>query len=136
MLKRKLTSKDKLNVKLPPYNSNHNAWRRLINKNVKKEAKSKGFGCRIKDYLELNVCFYFFDNKKDIIDIDNRLKDVMDALQGYYGGFGKKHENKKRFIDNDNQIYRVTVEKRRLSSKQPENLGGHLFISKYKGHSK
>ena len=41
-------------------------------------------------------------------DVDNQLKDVLDALQGRMGG---KSRIAKSLIDNDSQIIAVTISK-------------------------
>ena len=64
------------------------------------------------------------------MDIDNRLKDIMDSLQGHVGGTGKKQRLLKPIIQNDSQIYRVIIEKG-LPPRQSHGLG-HLIIRKYK----
>ena len=82
------------------------------------------------DKLELIVRLYFDETKLSSIDIDNRLKDIMDALQGHVGGTGKKQRLLKPIIPNDSQIYRVKAEKS-LPPSQSHGLG-HLIIRKYK----
>lgn len=62
-------------------------------------------------------------------DVDNRLKDIMDALQGRAGG-PKKFRNHSPIIPNDKQIYRVIIEKA-FPPKQSQGLG-HLVIKRYK----
>lgn len=62
-------------------------------------------------------------------DVDNRLKDIMDALQGRAGG-SKKIRRWTPIIPNDKQIYRVTIEKA-LPPKQSKGLG-HLVIIRHK----
>lgn len=62
-------------------------------------------------------------------DVDNRLKDIMDALQGRTGG-SKKIRILSPIIPNDKQIYQVTVEKT-SPPKQSKGMG-HLVITKYK----
>jgi hypothetical protein len=61
-------------------------------------------------------------------DVDNRLKDIMDALQGRAGG-SKKIRRCPPIIPNDNQIYRVTVAKA-LPPKQSKGWG-HLVITRH-----
>ena len=85
---------------------------------------------RAEDKLELIIRLYFDKNKLQFIDIDNRLKDIMDALQGHMGGTGKKQRQLKPIIPNDSQIYRVKAEKS-LPPSQSHGLG-HLIIRKYK----
>jgi hypothetical protein len=61
-------------------------------------------------------------------DVDNRLKDIMDALQGRAGG-SKKLRAYSPIIPNDKQIFRVIIEK---SLPPPQSKGlGHLIITKY-----
>ena len=62
-------------------------------------------------------------------DVDNKLKDIMDALQGRAGG-SKKIRRSPPIIPNDKQIYRVTIEKA-LPPKQSKGLG-HLVITRHK----
>ncbi len=84
-----------------------------------------------REKLEVRVRLYLNEPKLHMSDVDNRLKDVMDALQGQIGGAGKKRRRVKRIIPNDSQIYRVTVEKA-LPPKQSHDLG-HLTIKRYNG---
>ena len=93
--------------------------------------QDKGIHYTPKDKLEIYLRLYFNEPKLHMSDVDNRLKDVMDALQGQIGGAGKKRRNTKRVIRNDSQIYRVTVEKA-LPPNQSHDLG-HLTIKKYRG---
>lgn len=68
-------------------------------------------------------------DKIDWHDVDNRLKDIMDALQGKAGG-PKEKRTLKPIVPNDSQVYKVTIEKR---TPPPQSLGfGHLIIKKYK----
>ncbi len=51
-------------------------------------------------------------NARPFGDIDNRLKDILDALQGFFhGGKGWKQKRPKPIITNDSQIYQVVAEK-------------------------
>ena len=127
MAKRQL----KLHVRLPKYQYPRNAWRRETRTAVRTKMKEKGVRYTSKDKLEIYLRLYFREPDVSKIDVDNRLKDVMDALQGQIGGAGKKRRNAKRVIRNDSQIYRVTVEKG-LPPKQNHDLG-HLTIRRYQG---
>jgi len=82
------------------------------------------------DKLELIIRLYFDKIKLPFVDTDNRLKDIMDALQGHVGGGVKKARLLKPIIPNDSQIYRVIAEKC-LPPKQSHGLR-HLMIAKYK----
>jgi len=83
------------------------------------------------DRLEIYVRLYFDTRKLSLMDVDNRLKDVMDALQGHIGGGRKKRRMAHAIIPNDSQIYRVTVDKG-LPPGQSHGMG-HLIIRKYRG---
>jgi Holliday junction resolvase RusA-like endonuclease len=85
------------------------------------------------DKLELIIRLYFDKTKLQFVDIDNRVKDIMDALQGHVGGTGKKQRLLKPIIPNDSQIYRVIAEKG-LPPKQSHGLG-HLVIRRYRGQA-
>jgi Holliday junction resolvase RusA-like endonuclease len=123
----------KLHVRLPEYQLPRNSWRREIHKAVIKKMKETNVCYTDKDKLEVIVRLYFCDTRLLSMDIDNRLKDIMDALQGHVGGTGKKQRLLKPIIPNDSQIYRVTAEKS-YPPKQSHGIG-HLIIKKYKGPS-
>jgi len=78
--------------------------------------------------LELRITLYLAEPHIRFHDVDNRLKDIMDSLQGRMGG-SKKEQLFKRLIPNDRQIYKVTIEKRQPPI-QSHGLG-HLEIKKY-----
>lgn len=81
------------------------------------------------DRLELVITLYIPKDKIGWHDVDNRLKDIMDALQGRAGGSKAKH-SLPAIISNDHQIHRVIIEKR---TPPPQSLGmGHLIIRKHK----
>ena len=79
--------------------------------------------------LELHITLYLAEPHIRFHDVDNRLKDIMDSLQGRMGG-SKKKQLFERLIPNDRQIYKVTIEKKR-QPRQSHGLG-HLQIRKYK----
>lgn len=62
----------------------------------------------------------------EIHDVDNRLKDILDALQGRMGG-SKAVRMFAPIILNDRQVYRVVVSK---SSPPGQSHGlGHVAVS-------
>ncbi len=120
-----------LHVRLPKYHNPRNAWRREIRTAVRDRMKETNVRYTPKDKLEIYLRLYFREPDLSRIDVDNRLKDVMDALQGQIGGAGTKRSRPKKILPNDSQIHRVTVEKA-LPPKQSHELG-HLTIRKYRG---
>lgn len=125
MAKRKF----KLSVRIPEYQSPRNSWRQILHTIISSAASRAGISYRPSDKLELRVKRYMNSTALSFHDIDNRLKDIMDALQGRAGG-SKKLRLLHPIIPNDKQIYRVTFEKA-LPQKQSKVLG-HLLITKHK----
>jgi Holliday junction resolvase RusA-like endonuclease len=99
-----------IEVILPPYAPPKNAWRDRIHAVVASEMTSKGVSYRATEQLAVEVCFFMNDGMLGFHDIDNRLKDVFDALQGRAGG-AKSVRRLQALIPNDKQVYRATVEK-------------------------
>jgi hypothetical protein len=119
-----------LRVRIPPYRSPRNEWRRAINAAIVKSAQAHAVTYRADDKFELVIIIYIATNKIGWHDVDNRLKDIMDALQGRAGSSKTKH-TLPVIIPNDSNIYKVTIEKR---TPPPQSLCmGHLIIKKYKG---
>jgi len=101
-----------IKIRLPKYNpaEQRRRWREAIYKEVRREMGAVKYIA--KDKLELNVRLYLPQRKLKFNDIDNRLKDILDALQGFFhGGKGWKRKRPKPIIANDSQIYRVVAEK-------------------------
>ncbi len=126
MAKRKF----KLSVRIPEYQSPRNSWRQTLHSIIYSAANKLGISYQPSDRLELQVKLYMDNAALSFHDIDNRLKDIMDALQGRAGG-SKKIKLLTPIIPNDKQIFRVTIEKA-LSPKQSKGFG-HLMITKHKG---
>jgi hypothetical protein len=91
--------------------------------------KDKGIEYTTDQKLELLITLYLEEPHIRFHDVDNRLKDIMDSLQGRMGG-SKKEQLFERLIPNDSQIYKVTIRKKRPPI-QSHGLG-HLEIRKYR----
>jgi hypothetical protein len=77
------------------------------------------------------VLLYLKKGKRhDIHDVDNRLKDILDALQGRFGG-SKTIKSKSRLIQNDRQVCRVVIEKQKIPKSLGDDAGGRLRIRPY-----
>lgn len=118
-----------LRVRIPPYLRPRNAWRESIHAEVMIVANSRGVTYLPEDKLELIITLYLDETALKFHDIDNRLKDIMDALQGRAGG-SKSERHLSPIIPNDNQIFKVTIEKM-LPPWQSHGMG-HLVIRKYR----
>jgi len=113
-------------VQIPPYVSPHLKWRGLVRDVVQAAQREKGIVYGPSDHLELRIRLYLEGGALEIHDVDNRLKDLMDALQGRMGG-SKKIKPLSPVIKNDRQVWRVVIEKSEVPRKIP-GLGGHLTV--------
>ena len=118
-----------LNLRIPPYSSPRNIWRKKIHELATKEAVDCCITYSKKDRLQIEVRIYLDEPALSKHDVDNRLKDIMDALQGRAGG-PKKKRILEPIIPNDSQVYRVSIEKT-IAPKQSKGYG-HVKVSKYR----
>jgi len=118
-------------VRLPLFRTPESEWRKDIHNAVSEVLLKKHVHYTKEDYLEVWISLYFDESKIRFVDVDNRTKHILDALQGLTRGYGKKTRTLKPIIPNDNQVYRIIVEKN-VAPKQ-SNGKGHLIIRKYKG---
>jgi Holliday junction resolvase RusA-like endonuclease len=100
----------KLSVRIPNFQTDARAWRRAIHAAISDVQKRGDVHYTNTDKLQVEICFFLRNPKLTILDLDNRVKDVCDALQGFIYDKGKG--GLKPIIPNDNQIYRLIVEKR------------------------
>jgi Holliday junction resolvase RusA-like endonuclease len=75
-----------LRMRIPPYQHPRNKWRRSIITEVEQAAAAQAITYQPEDQLELIVTLYMTTDESAWHDVDNRLKDIMDALQGRAGG--------------------------------------------------
>lgn len=116
-----------ISVRLPLWVTPRNAWRRRIVAAIE-QARTERRVYQIEGQVELLIRLYVRETKKAVHDVDNRLKDIMDALQGRLGG-SKARRRKWRLIDNDSQVCRVEIVKM-PPPKQSHGLG-HLVIRRF-----
>ena len=126
MAKRKL----KLHFRIPRYVAPRNHWRLLIYKAARTEIEARHVVYKPDDRLAVSFLLYLDGSALNIHDVDNRLKDVLDALQGRMGG-PKSVRQYEPLIPNDKQISTVTVRKT-LPPPQSHGLG-HVTISRCAG---
>ena len=129
-----------LKIRIPEFKGPRTNWRRAIHEAVLKERRKRKIKFKPSDRIEVTLSIYFNNERSaQIHDIDNRLKDCMDALQGRVGGTKtKKTRALKPIIPNDHQIWRAVVEKalapkQALDRKSGTNKG-HLTIRKFTKH--
>jgi hypothetical protein len=106
-------------------------WRKRLLTAVRAAKRAREIVYDESDHLALNIRLYLVGRNLDRVDVDNRLKNVMDALQGQIGGGGKKLKKPRNpIIKNDRQVWRVTIEKVKRPPKLKRSAGGHLTISR------
>jgi hypothetical protein len=79
-----------LKVRIPNFMTDSREWRRAINKAIVEAQRQGTIEYAPDDKLEVEVRFHLSGRKLTILDLDNRLKDVFDALQGFIGDKGKR----------------------------------------------
>lgn len=115
--------------RLPPYRAPRTAWRLAIHAAASQAAQTAGIKYGRDDRLELEVRLFFAGSALAWHDVDNRLKDVLDALQGRAGG-AKSVRRLSAVIPNDSQVYRVTVVK---GPPPKQSLGmGHAVVRRHR----
>ena len=119
-------------IALPAWQTPRNAWREGIHAAAAERLAAVGARYGIDDRLALHVCLYMNESMAAFHDIDNRLKDVLDALQGRAGG-SKAVRRLAALIPNDNQVVRAVVEKVRPPA--GDTSGGWFTVSVVSGES-
>ena len=115
----------RVGFRIPEYFPPRLAWRRLVLEEARKAVKRARVVYSPSERLQVHVRLYFHDPALDLHDLDNRAKDVLDALQGRLGG-SKRARPRNPVIPNDRQIWRLIVEKS-APPKQSHNLG-HVTV--------
>ncbi len=119
----------KLSIRIPPYKAPQNAWQKALHDTISACQKKSPVLYRSTDALELEIKLFIKGPRLFVHDVDNRLKDIMDALQGRASG-PKSKRVLKPVISNDRQIHRVIIEK--LPPPWQSGGLGHLTIRKYR----
>jgi Holliday junction resolvase RusA-like endonuclease len=127
-----------IRTSLPTYQKDRQQWRKQILANVREAAARRGLEYHDDDLLDVEVLLYLTRGKRhDIHDVDNRLKDILDALQGRFRRYDPKRD--RRLIANDNKICRAVIEKRatpKVFKNKTKDTGGRLTIRAYKRKAK
>jgi len=121
-----------ISAPIPPYRRPRSKWRRDIWANVIAAADEAGVRYEPKDSYEVVVLLYWSTTKRHAIhDVDNRLKDILDALQGRFGS----SRSSRRLIENDNRVCRVVMEKQMLPKLlRRHESGGKIMLRPYRRH--
>jgi Holliday junction resolvase RusA-like endonuclease len=111
-----------ISIELPKYGSDARVWKEQIQAKARAALADAGFMYSIKDRLEVEMTF-FMRGGLARRDVDNSVKQVLDALKGAKGIF-----------PDDNQVYRIIAEKRRLPKDRPKTDGGRLMVRLHEEH--
>jgi hypothetical protein len=119
-------------VVLPGYEHNRGQWRRKIHGAALRAAEKAGVTYDRDDAFEVIVLLYLKKGKRlSMHDVDNRLKDILDALQGRFG----RSKSSRSLIEDDRHVCRVLIEKQKIPKLYGgKNVGGRLKIRPYRRH--
>jgi hypothetical protein len=113
---------------LPAYARPRNEWRRRVHAAVLDAQTRRGVGYRETDRLEVRIGLRLDGRPLDVHDIDERVKDVLDALEGRIGG--PRSRRRIAPIVGADQILRIVLEKAGRAGRG-RSLG-ELAISRYR----
>jgi len=122
----------KLSVRIPNFMTDARDWRRAIHAAIVEAQDQSNVRYSGTDKLEVEIRFHLRNPKLTILDLDNRLKAILDALQGFIGEKGKSGALRP-IIPNDSQIYRLIAEKR-LAPKVNRDALSTIVIRRYDRH--
>lgn len=124
MAKRRFT----ISATLPAYAPPRNEWRRRVHAAVLEAQTFRGVGYRESDRLELRISLYLGQRALDVHETDERVKDIVDALEGRIAG--RRSRRRIAPIVVSGQILRVIIEKdARVPRGRPL---GQLTVSRYR----
>lgn len=116
----------RLRMILPQYATTAAEWKRSIHAAAMTATADQGVRFLDGEPLEVDIILYMRGGLARR-DVDNRVKHVLDALQGR---LGKGCKVPGLFRD-DNQVFRIVAEKRRLPEDLPKSHGGWLTVTPF-----
>jgi hypothetical protein len=117
-----------ISATLPPYAPPRNEWRRRVHAAVLEAQTGRGVGYRESDQLELRVSIFLGARSLDVHEVDERVKDIVDSLDGRIAG--RRSRRRIAPIVSGGQIRRVILERdQRTLRGRPF---GVLTISRYR----
>jgi Holliday junction resolvase RusA-like endonuclease len=120
-------AKQKLKFRLPEYVNPRNAWRKKIYAAALAAVEKQSVSYPEDAKLCVEVRLYLRGRVLEIHDVDNRLKDILDALQGRMGR-SKAVRKFVPIIQNDRQVFHVVISK---SSPPGQSHGlGHVMVKR------
>ena len=117
-----------ISATLPAYVPPRNEWRRRVHAAVLEAQTFRGVGYRESDRLEMRVTLYLGARALDVHETDERVKDIVDALEGRIAG--RRSRRRIAPIVQSGQILRIILEKDgRVPRGRPLGL---LSIARYR----
>lgn len=121
-----------ITVQLPAYARPRNEWRRRVHTAVLEAQTRRGVGYQDADRLELRISLALDGRPLDVHEIDERVKDVVDALGGRIAG--PRSRRRIAPIVTDEQIRRIVLE--RAARRGRGRALGELAIARYRSRRK
>ena len=118
-----------ISTALPGYARPRNEWRRRVHAAVLDAQTRRGVGYRDADRVEVRVTLFLRDRPLDLHEIDERVKDVIDALEGRIAG-PRSRRRIAPIIPSPDQIQRIVLEKAGARGKR--GALGELSIARYR----
>ena len=115
-------------VDLPGYARPRNDWRRRVHAAVLEELARRGVGYQDADRLELRLTLALEGKPLSVHAIDERVKDVIDALGGRIAG--PRSTRRIAPIVGDDQVARIVLEK--AGPRRRARTLGELAITRYR----
>ena len=116
-----------ITVRLPAYARPRNEWRRRVHSAVLEALARRGVGYSDADRLELRLTLALEGRPLAVHAIDERVKDVIDALGGRIAG--PRSTRRIAPIVEDDQIARIVLEN---SARRSRGSLGELAVSRYR----
>lgn len=124
MAKRRFT----ITATLPAYAPPRNEWRRRVHAAVLEAQTGRGVGYRESDRLELRITLALAGRALDVHEIDERVKDIVDALEGRIAG--RRSRRRIAPIVSAGQLLRIILEKDERAGRS--RALGLLTIARYR----
>ncbi len=125
MAKRRFT----FSAVLPPYAPPRNEWRRSLHAAVLEAQAGRGVGYSESDRLEVRIELFLGTRPLAMMDIEERVNDVIDALGGYIAG-PRSVRRIAPIVPVEDQIRRIILEK---STRIPRGRPlGQITLARYR----
>ena len=118
-----------ITVPLPGYARPRNEWRRRVHASVLDAQTRRGVGYRDADRVEVRITLFLGERPLDLHEIEERVKDVIDALEGRIAG-PRSRRRIAPIIPSPDQIQRIVLEK--SGARGRRGALGELAISRYR----